>query len=369
MPIDGDAHRGADFASLNEVAFELFTDQAKPGVTASGDRHWFRHGAVRNVQQSQRSVVQAGAASVNLRWLVLKVGLALPAYDPDSSAPTSIEHLAEYAAQAEQLGYDSVWLMDHFWIEREHGREAGHDPLVALAYIAARTSRIQLGTLVACNSFRHVGQLAREAAALADASRGRFILGLGSGWHEPEYTAFALPFTEKVGRLAETLEVLPGLLRGERVTLSGRHMQLRDANILVSAPPPPIWVAARGPRMLQLTARHADGWNAAWFGADPTPFRQRVDELWAAMDAQGRPRDAIEISAGLFVVPGRSDDRMSGKALCGDVDEIAAGLRTYAEAGAQHVVLSLATMPFQLGQANFIELVARAFDRSDLRGR
>ena len=300
---------------------------------------------------------------------MLKVGLALPAYDPDNSAPTSLPRLADYANEAEQLGYDSVWLMDHFWLDRGQGREAGHEPLIALAYLAARVPRIQLGTLVACNSFRHVGQLAREAAALADASGGRFILGLGAGWFEAEYAAFGLPFTEKVGRLAETLEVLPGLLRGERVTMAGHHVQLQDAHILRSTTPPPIWIAAKGPRMLQLTARHADGWNAAWFGADPTAFRQRVEELWAAMDAQGRPRDAIEISAGLFVVPGPSDDRTSGRALGGDVDEIAAGLRAYEEAGAQHIVLSLATVPFQLRQANFIELVARAFDQFGSQGR
>jgi len=297
---------------------------------------------------------------------VLRIGLALPGYDSDSSAPTTLARLAEYAMQAEQLGYDSVWLADHFWVEREHGRrEAGHDPLVALAYIAARVPHIQLGTLVVCNSFRHAAQLAREAAAVADASGGRFILGVGAGWHEPEYSAFGLPFTEKVGRLAETLEALPGLLRGERVTLSGRHLQLRDANLMISAPPPPLWIAAGGPRMLQLTARYADGWNAAWFGADPYPFRQRVEELWKAMDANGRPRDAIEISAGLFVVPGRRDNRVSAVAICGEVDEIAAGIRAYERAGAHHVVLSLATVPFRLQEPSFIELVARSFSRSD----
>ena len=117
--------------------------------------------------------------------------------------------------------------------------------------------------------------------------------------------------------------------------------------------------------MLRLTARYADGWNAAWFGADPIPFRRRVEELWAAMDAIGRPRDAIEISAGLFVVPGRPDNRVSAVAICGDVDEIAEGLRAYEKAGAQHVVLSLATVPFRLHQPSFIESVARAFGRSD----
>src|SRR5258705_9501376 len=225
----------------------------------------------------------------------MKIGLALPAFDAGTNSHTSLSQLAGYAAQAEQLGYDSVWLMDHFWVAREHGPETGHDPMVAIAYLAARVPRIQLGTLVACNSFRHPGQLAREAAALADASGGRFILGLGSGWHEAEYAAFGLPFTEKVGRLEETLQALPGLLKGEQVTVQGRHLQLQKAQVLVSAPPPPIWIAGTGPRMLRLTAQHADGWNAAWFGADPKPFQQHVGDLWAAMDAAGRPRSAIEV--------------------------------------------------------------------------
>jgi alkanesulfonate monooxygenase SsuD/methylene tetrahydromethanopterin reductase-like flavin-dependent oxidoreductase (luciferase family) len=86
--------------------------------------------------------------------------------------------------------------------------------MIALGYLASRTRRIQVGTLVACNSFRHPAQLAREAAALADAFGGRFILGLGAGWHGPEYTAFGIPFDHKVGRLSETLEVVAGLLRG-----------------------------------------------------------------------------------------------------------------------------------------------------------
>ncbi len=90
---------------------------------------------------------------------MLKIGLALPAFDRDRSAPTTLARLAEYAMRAEQVGYDSIWLMDHFWVEDEHGRQGGHDPMVALAYLAARVPRIQLGTLVACNSFRHVGSV------------------------------------------------------------------------------------------------------------------------------------------------------------------------------------------------------------------
>ncbi len=124
---------------------------------------------------------------------------------------------------------------------------------------------------------------------MADASGGRFILGLGAGWYEPEYTAFGLLFTEKVGRLAETLEALAGPLRGEQVTLSERHLRLRDANVMVSTPPLPIWIAASGPRMLQLTARYADGLERGlvWSGSEPVPAARR-----RALGSNGRLRPA-----------------------------------------------------------------------------
>lgn len=112
-------------------------DTCNPRVTV-----WLEPGRlVRKRTPTAAPVVQVGAVGRYLRWLVLRIGLALPAYDTDGSASTTLARLAEYAIQAEQLGYDSVWLMDHFWVEREHGREAGHDPLVALAYIATHPAR------------------------------------------------------------------------------------------------------------------------------------------------------------------------------------------------------------------------------------
>src|SRR5579875_2718722 len=100
----------------------------------------------------------------------VRVGLALPMFDLETGRPLTLSELADFAKRTEELGYDSVWAMDHFWLENVGRRTGGHDPLVALAYIAARTERITLGTLVICNSFRNPGQLAREAAALADAA-------------------------------------------------------------------------------------------------------------------------------------------------------------------------------------------------------
>src|SRR2546423_8652672 len=170
-----------------------------------------------------------------------------------------VDEVVATIVRAEELGFESAWVMDHPFIERPAGRVSGHDPLVLLACAATRTTRIRLGTLVVCPAFRTVGQLAREAAALADASDGRFILGLGSGWHQPEVDAFDYPFDHLVGRFEEQLRAVRDLLGGGRVTVEGSYLRLRDAEVLATAPPPPIWVAARGRRMLRLTAPLAAG--------------------------------------------------------------------------------------------------------------
>jgi len=277
---------------------------------------------------------------------VVKVGLALPTVDTRTGRPATLAELAARAEAAEQAGFDSVWVMDHFWSERAQGRRGAHEPMVTLTYLAARTSRLRLGPLVACNSFRHPGQLGREALAIADASGGRFVLGIGAGWYRPEYEAFGFPFDHRVSRLEEALTVLPPLLRGERVSYEGRYLHLRDASLVGTGGAPPLWVAAGGPRMMDLTARHADGWNGAWYGPDTADFRASLGDLRAAMAAVGRPAAEVEISAGLFVLPDREAGPEDGRAIVGDPGHVAERISAYGEAGADLVIVSLARNPF-----------------------
>src|SRR5205814_4615212 len=114
----------------------------------------------------------------------VKYGVFLQGSDRAAGGMRPVAALTEDIVRFERLGYDSVWAADHLFVEREGRRGTGHDPLVLFAYAAARTSRIQLGTLVLGAPFRPVWQVAREAAALSDASGGRFVLGLGAGWHQ-----------------------------------------------------------------------------------------------------------------------------------------------------------------------------------------
>ncbi len=271
--------------------------------------------------------------------------------EADSGRMFGVDQVARTIERVEELGFDSAWVMDHPFLEAPAWRVTGHDPMILLASAAARTRRIGLGTLVVCPAFRTVGQLAREAAALADASGGRFILGLGAGWHQPEFDAFAYPFDHLVGRFEEQLRAVRDLLAGGRVTAEGRYVRLRGAEVLATAPPPPVWVAGRGPRMLRLTARHADGWNLAWGGLDPDWLAEPLTALRRELEAAGRERASFTVSAGVSWVPD------------GSSAELAGALRAYEEADVDLAILSLAEGPSRRTRPEYLERAAEALAR------
>jgi len=292
----------------------------------------------------------------------VKVGVTLKMYDYFTLAPKPVADIVRQAREAEALGFDSAWVMDHVLIQRGGRRVMAHDPMLVLAHAVAATSRITLGTLVLCHAFRHAGQLAREAAALADSAGGRLVLGLGAGWHRPEFDALGLPFDHRVGRLEEAVQPLRSLLRGERVSLDGRWLQLTEATIAVTSPPPPVWIAADGPRMLAVAAR-TEGWtHANWGAADAGAFRRAGQRLDAELDRIGRNRAEIERSASIACVPGgwrRVEGGFSEPEVeTGDVERLAEVVRGYAEAGAQHVILSLSPDPFAEVDRGLLEKTA-----------
>ena len=271
-------------------------------------------------------------------------------YDYRTYAPISLAGIARQAARAEELGYDSVWVMDHLLIERGGRRVMAHDPLICLAQVAAATRTITIGTLVLCYPFRSTGQLAREASALADSSGGRFVLGLGCGWHQPEFDALDLPFDHLVGRFEEAVGPLRRLLDGERVDHEGRWLTLHGATVPVTSPAPPVWIAADGPRMMRAAAA-VEGWtHANWAGADTSAFRAASARLDDALRAAGRDRSTIETSASIACVPGGWEPVPGGfseaEVETGGLTRLAEVIRDYARAGADHVILSLSPDPF-----------------------
>ena len=288
-------------------------------------------------------------------------------YDYESYRPQTLTEITDQAVRAERLGFDSVWVMDHVFIQRQTGRVLAHDPLICMAQVAAATQRIAIGSLVLCHAFRPVAQLAREASALADSSRGRFILGLGAGWHEPEFRALGLPFDHLVGRLEEAFAPLQQLLRGERASLDGRWQRLAGASIAVTAPPPATWIAAEGPRMLALAAR-ADGWNHAyWGGRDTGRFTQALDGLRQAIAHLGRDGRAVETSASIACVLDPWVEQPGGfrepELAVGPASMIAEVVRDYADAGADHVILSLSPDPYAEVDPQALERAAEILER------
>ncbi len=218
---------------------------------------------------------------------------------------TTFEETRAFATIAEQAGLDSIWVFDHLLFRFPPEPDEGpHEAWTTLSALAPAVPRVELGALVMCSSFRPAGLMAKQAATLDDLSGGRLILGIGSGWHEPEYEAFGLPFDHRVGRFAEDLEVIARLLRGETVSLEGDWRTYRDAVLL---PPParrtPILVAAKGERMLRLTATWADAWNTAWFGRVDDRLRTRLRDLDEACAELGRDPRSIRRTAGIRLHP------------------------------------------------------------------
>ena len=276
----------------------------------------------------------------------MKVGLTIPAYELASGRARSIAEMVEDVVAAERLGYDSVWVMDHFFIDRGGKRIlGGPEPLAFLSNVAALTRRIELGTLVLAAPFRPDAQLARDVRTLQAASGGRFILGIGAGWHKPEFDAFGFPFDHLVSRFEQYVEVLNPLLG--------------DGNLFGDPVPLP-WIAAAGPRMLRLTGRLAGGWNGAWYGPDPSLFRERLGEVEAALREAGRKRSQLVASAGLLVLP---DQPERPGAIAGSLERVVEAVGAYGEAGCDHAILNFSPTPFGQGDPAWPALLAPLLPR------
>jgi alkanesulfonate monooxygenase SsuD/methylene tetrahydromethanopterin reductase-like flavin-dependent oxidoreductase (luciferase family) len=274
----------------------------------------------------------------------VKIGVALAQTEwPDLGATWSLAQIADYGERAERLGFDSLWTNDHVFLEVGGPRRlAGPEPMIMLAYLAGRTERVQLGTLVLCARFRSPAQLAREAKTLSELSGGRFILGLGAGWHRPELDALDIPADHRVARFEEYLEALIALLGNEPVDYDGRYVTLRGAEVAGSASPP-VWVGASGPRMLRLTAEHADGWNLA--GATER-FTELLEVVRREERQAGRGEGAVVASAGasaLLAAPEEAQRLLESAPRMGAVaigpDELRTLVEEHRALGCEHLIL------------------------------
>lgn len=251
------------------------------------------------------------------------------------------------ARAAEAVGFDSIWVGDHFLYRDRRGTERGPwEAWSLLSALAAVTERVQIGPLVACLAFRSPGVLAKTVATVDEISGGRLVLGVGAGWNETEFQAFGLPFDHRAARFEEAFEILRRLLAGERVTFSGSYWKADEA-VIIPRPPkrPRLMVGSNGPRMLEATLPHVDAWNTwyARYGNTAEGFAALNESVTDAAERVGREPDEIERSACVFVVlDPDSDERPLEDGvvpLGGNMESIGAGLRELAEAGADEAIL------------------------------
>lgn len=292
----------------------------------------------------------------------MKIGLQLYHFHWPGSPEDVGQRVREMAQAADDNGYSSLWIMDHFY---QLGRGFGPPEAVkvdaptmesyaTLSYMAGVTRRVKLGALVTGNVYRHPGILVKQVTSLDVLSGGRAILGIGAGWHEYEAKGLGVPWPESVGerfsRLEETLMVAKHMWSGSREPFNGRYYQLQAP--IVSPPPlskphPPILVGGDGEnRLLRLIARHCDMCNFhiggpvegyppvihEWYADRVERITRKVRKLRRLCEAQGRSLDDVEVTVLATVKVG--PDAMT-------TDRIAALCREMAGLGVDHVIFNM----------------------------
>lgn len=295
----------------------------------------------------------------------VRFGLQIPSFSFPSRPRDNVYDVArELALEAESLGVDSVWLMDHLFQIPVVAPET--DPIldcwIGLAGLAAHTSRIRIGTLVAAAGFRPPSILAKMTATLDVLSHGRLIVGIGAGWCDWEHRAYGLafpPIGERMERLEESIRILRALWSDERATFRGKHFQVENAVCApkpLQRPHPPLLIGGSGAKVtLRLTAQYAQMHNLGSGGLDEA--RRVLGLLRAHCERLGTSYEAIvksRLTPILFadgpadaerriraVCPaGETEQGFRARTLIGTPAEIASQLRAYAELGVDYFITS-----------------------------
>jgi probable F420-dependent oxidoreductase len=267
---------------------------------------------------------------------------------PNSSRPW--EEVKSLVSSLEKQGWDGIWYADHYMPNTEDGATIGgdfHECFTVLTALAAVTSKVRLGSLVAPTTVHHPAVLANRAATIDRVSSGRFVLGLGAGWQVNEHRAYGIELfdaKERVDRFEEAIEIIVRLLNEERVTFAGRHFSITDAPCEPKPvqSPLPLLVGTGGPRMLKLTARWASEWNT-W--GSPESAGAVLKKLEQACESVGRDPATVHktVQALVFLVEDHKKAEElraimpADRAVIGDVGELQDVVDRYREAGFDEV--------------------------------
>lgn len=285
----------------------------------------------------------------------IQFGWALNASPVEGMTPAQYTRAVQQQIQLVEAHVDSLWFVDHV--------QFGGSPLLegwtALTYLAAQYPQFHVGHMVLCQSFRNPALLAKMAATLQYLSNGRFSLSIGAGWHEEEYRAYGYDFPSagtRVDQLEETIQIIKALWSEKQATYQGRYFSVNAAYCEPKPEPvPPIIIGGSGTRMLNLVARYADGWNAAWMS--PEEYRQRSDILERECRKVGR--DPAQIDRSWFgrcvcIASKEEASTLEGAGLLGTPEQIVEKLQAYIEVGIHSFMLGSRS----LSDTTTVELLA-----------
>lgn len=328
----------------------------------------------------------------------MRFGLALPQYDFSivGERPLPWSSVRDVARRAEDLGFSSVWVSDHLFLDiAKYGGsaqpEAAFEPIVTLAALARELHHIRLGTLVFCEALRPASVLAKAIATLDRISGGRIDVGLGAGWYEPEYAAIGMDFPTprvRLARMREALAVLTPLLgeSGGPVTCDGAFHSTDGARNLPTAvqrPRPPVFVGGKGDRLLRLVVERADGWNTCWVWT-PEEYAERREFLERECERVDRDPASVWCSLGLYALCGEDEADLEHRferlrtltprgvldnvtleqwrrgRLVGTVEQIREQLGVWEMLGVETMILGVGAVPFHLGHRDDLDLLAHA---------
>jgi probable F420-dependent oxidoreductase len=326
----------------------------------------------------------------------MRIGLALPQYDYSvpGENPLRFETLVACARRAEELGFDSLWLSDHLFLDlAKYGgsatRYGAFEPLTTLAALAEVVTRPRLGTLVLCEALRPATVLAKGLATLDRICGGRLDVGLGAGWYEPDYEAIGMempPPGVRVDRLREAVEVVAGLLGGEPLTFPGTYHRADGAVVdppALQVPRPPVFVGGKGDRVIRTAVELADGWNTCWV-MEPDQYRERLEVVDRACESAGRDPARFWRSLGLYALCGEDEADLAARferlqrvspagtldgatldawragRLVGTVEQVREQAAAWSELGVETLILGPGCVPFQFGALEDLEPLAEA---------
>jgi probable F420-dependent oxidoreductase len=247
----------------------------------------------------------------------------------------------ELAKLADRTGWHGVWLADHYMPDTGTTETASgdmHEVWGMLPALAAVTQHVRVGTLVSPTTIHHPALLAKRAATIDHLSDGRMVLGIGAGWQLNEHAAYGFSLEARVSRFAEAIQITRELLANQRTTFAGRFFTITDApcDPKPVQRPLPILVGAKGPRMLRITARHADEWNT-WGSPEQAAVHRAA--LIETCHQVGRDPATVWTSANALVDLDGGTPPPGRAGLSGSAQQLVDQFGRYAELGFDEFIL------------------------------